>query len=252
MIPNSLRFGVFLVPLAFCYAEGAAASPLTVCYSVTAPCTGSVIRLDESLVAVEDTGPSIATLGSDYVASNFGNNAMVLHESGESGVALFVDRFLIEGGVGNGLMSVAWRVDGTVQTAGQGPSESFFEIGAGYDGSLTSPHIVVLDSFNPVPCCDVRTVDQSGTFAVPFEYGVPFVFDFELVGFVGSGGGLASFPGSARITGIGLPVGASLDAASDTVYPALTTVPEPMTLLLVGSGVVSLGTQRWWRRRRRN
>ena len=141
MIPNSLRIGVFLVPLAFCYAEGAAASPLTVCYSVTAPCTGSVIRLDDFVVAVIDTRPSIATLGSDYAASNFGDNAMSLRASGENAVASFVDRFLIEGGVGSGLMSI---------------------------------------------------------------------------------------------------------------YPALTTVPEPMTLLLVGSGVVSLGTQRWWRRRRRN
>ena len=250
MIPNSLRFGVLLVPLAFCYTEGAAASPLTVCYSVTAPCTGSVIRLDDSVVAVLDTGPSIATFGSDYAASNFGDNAITLHESGENAVASFVDRFLIEGGVGSGLMSVAWRFDGTVQTAGDPPLDSFFRILAGYDGSLTSPEIIVLDSFNPVPCCDVTLVHQSWTFAVPFEYGVPFAFESSLIGFVGRGGGLAS--GSARITGLGLPVDASLDAASDTIYPALTTVPEPMTLLLVGSGVVSLGTQRWRRRRRRN
>ena len=81
---------------------------------------------------------------------------------------------------------------------------------------------------------------------IPFTYGAPFTGGFRLTGSSGESGGTFDFLNTALVTGILLPEGAVLTAASGTSYP-VSPVPEPPVWLLMGMGGAVVG----WAGRRR-
>jgi len=144
----------------------------------------------------------------------------------------WLDTFTILGGSGSGDMIVNWSLDGVLT----GVQTSVF-LGqlSGTGGSTTQ---LFRSTGNNV-------VNTSGSFDVPFTYGVSFVTGLLLQASTNSLGGTADFLNTGRVTSLIIPEGATLTTGSNTTYPSLAVVtPEPASLVLLGSGIFALIARR--------
>ena len=136
---------------------------------------------------------------------------------------------------------MSWTLDGQFGAAGPFSSDPDFQESIRFS-TLGIPSTLASDSVTSGGAA--RAVALSGSFTLAVTYDVPFTFGMELDGTNIFGGGF-DFSNTGLLTGIVLPEGAALTAASGATYPVTqTNVPEPSTVMLLGIGVALLGLYR--------
>lgn len=232
------------------------------------------VHVDETVADVwpATSSASLADGASSAAAlTPFGaNQASVASQPGTSAYAasLWSDTFTIANGDATGTASVGFHLAfaGTLDAGSAVGGGSQFVlralVGTGTSGDTRLAPAIVLDAAAaewvesceldgddlPSAGCAAGVLDASGVldFETEVSYGTPFRFAV-LLETLARNGGVADFAPSGWLTGIELPAGASLRAASGRDYSNLAAqVPEPGTALLGALGFAALA----WRRLR--
>jgi hypothetical protein len=198
------------------------------------PCTSSWVATSGFVLTADlGTGPTSATGIGASATTSFNLNQLSLTNtvtSGQSqGESRFLDTFMVTGGSGTGSLTLYWSTTGVLQQnappANCDPNRDGgdFSLGAASATNVTSLTFAYL----PLCAADVRTLARTGSFSVPFTYGVPFVSGLVLSGSALNG----VMNATGTITAIVLPAGAALTSGSGAAYPVTTSATVLLTNL---------------------
>jgi len=180
-----------------------------------------------------------------------------------------LDLITVTGGTGNGTLLMSWDVDGTltaptsfVPYLGQNVSLAVMYV------PLVSPSLAVAgwcqdNPSNPFSSCEGfgivgPNVAQTVNLSIPFVFGVPLATQLQFQAGTGIGG-LVDFFNTASLQALQVfdSNGTQIQNASVlsdsgfsyAVAGAPTSVPEPASLLLLGTGLLGMSAFRYRRRR---
>ena len=205
--------------------------------TVAPPCTHSWVTTSGFFIRDGDatTGPSSATatdgFGADSLASTDFNlthlAATTTASTGPRSESRFLDTFEVSGGAGTGTATFHWSLIGTLQQFTPPAVCDLFRDGVDFSLGAVSRSL----AFTTLPLCtaETRTINRSGSFAITFTYGVPFLQGLTL--YAEAPNGLVNL--TARITTIDLPAGAILTSGSGTAYPVTASSPTVLLTSLV-------------------
>jgi len=203
-------------------------------------------------VVEQKFGTAFAEVGSaDWYSkarSGFGNNGAYAIATGNReafGESWWVDAFTVTGGQGQGELTLAISVSGTITGAGRANYGLFTRQQKYTEEELRG----WLDSGIPAPPAGSLAVvpltwsfPASGTTVLTAH--IPFAYDqpFHLASYFGVetwGEGVADFYGSAHF-GITAPADGLIATSSGTQYLAAAAVPEPVSAALMALGLVAV------------
>jgi hypothetical protein len=171
------------------------------------------------------------------VLADFNVLSVTITAAESSGTGAWRDEWTVNGGSGAGTMIVHWRLDGTL-AIGSRPGCVDCDVNrvrlASLFGSsgVTSFGAEIASVVNNTGA--TQAVHSTGTLIVPFTFGAQFGAGLRLSGSTDDDfyGGGVSFPNGAVITGIELPVGASLTTNSGRAYPVAAQSPADVIAAL--------------------
>lgn len=204
--------------------------------ALPAPCTDSWVApsgFASGPTGQASSGPTTASTTNALGANASANTSFNLNQlsltstsgssAGPVGESRFLDEFMVTGGTGTATVKFYWSATGALQQFAPPTNCDPFRDGVDYGLGAVSGSSAASLAWQFLSLCtaDTRVVNRTGSFAVTVTYGVPFVEGLVLSG--DAPNGLVNV--TTRFTAIELPTGATLSAASHTVYPTVQLSP---------------------------